>query len=1086
MEVPSSPNPSLTMNLPLSKTFNKNVEIRISVACLPYHTFVPEVTKICDSSLSVRVTRTDSNSGWKKSFPLHVEVFPGPAALNNKTTTVVPSAKVPDVLQRGLFNVGPSASNVKSLSIKFPHCLNSSASIKLQLVGAPLKTFDMLITAITDTGFNVTVVRTDQVAGWSDSPILQWRAINDSKLNSISATPTTPQGPTVKQVGWFVVKDNKKSSQKVAVPLIPHSNKATVKLSWKQPPGHIFQVNVDKILPTSFDSIVNRIDKVSGWNASFIVQFELQEPAPVALTATSPTVLQKGLTNVTGSTTPVQTLTIPFNTAIKFRNQTVTATLSGGKPATFKINVTNITDCCFTVRIERTDKKAGHNSTLTIDWKLVNQTTTPLVTTVAPVTLTSATTSSLKPTPAITVTASAVIKTIYCPKTAILVGGTTYNFAQTEVGISATSAETCKDGRPIATSQCVRQTSSVAKFQSTTVVVCNASLNQLFNKVPATNATTQEVQAQMAELKLLLSTPVNQTLAENATAYLEALINTNPTTVQIAPSTLFDAIVSSDKISTALGNTTTAKTSKQKLKTGLRKLTDRVVMPANQNFISLKTNKTSVQVTDVQLDANNKYKDVNSTLVNPQTGQQVVIVRIAGKEIDQAAKARVKRALSTTGTVRMSFWILLDPGLFPPAGTSQFIVSTSVTTGNKTTSNIPVTIIYLTNREKQSAVLFPNTTLKEYVTRTQCKSYKTALGQWTAQDCSYVLNSFPQMCICKQVTDYSLVVEHRIMDAPFVLTGPSYFGFIICIIALAITFLCFLLITKLREHPSAVYVCNICVILFICNVAFIAGIDEIYTGTSEVFIRTTCYASGIFMQYFFLVAWFWLVANIYHASEAMLNIEGAKSPALIAALCYIVPFFIVLITAFVAISFDNGFYRPDDIFFVSTYVARHMCWIHGSSFSVGFILPVMLSLVLVIILVALVLARLLCCKRPKPEQPQKHPHGHAKLDFVFSVLLLFGFAIAWVFGFVMLHATNQSQLDGCAWMFGLLNGIMGVVMFLVYCFFPAVIRAMLIAFVCCKKKDEMKKGKEKEEESEQGVVEESREHVSEERPGAKA
>nr|CAB3250665.1 probable G-protein coupled receptor 128 [Phallusia mammillata] len=371
--------------------------------------------------------------------------------------------------------------------------------------------------------------------------------------------------------------------------------------------------------------------------------------------------------------------------------------------------------------------------------------------------------------------------------------------------------------------------------------------------------------------------------------------------------------------------------------------------------------------------------------------------------------------------------------LFPSNKSPEFVITVEVGNGTSLTELNPPVSIKHRNEKAKYGQKHISTNLKAEKVRQQCAYWDPDVSDWKTDGCCLDNSAHPPECKCDHLTSFALLVSTVEVPQDVVLSIVSDVGCgfsIFCFVATIILHL--LNKPQLRKGPNQIQL-HVCINLLVAYVVFLFGVSKV--EYSEV-----CTVLTVVMQYTFLTSWMWMAVYSHKLYTALVKVFTVSSKSYMMKACifaYGFPFLVVGMNVCLTFLYFDKLQFNEDLcvkgdpkYLSSTYRAENMCWLHGSSLFVGFLLIVGLVLVNNIVILVLVLVKLFC-KRQKIKSTAKK--FTTSQQVVMACILSFTLGITWVLGIFMLFATDETYHLVLNWLFTLFNSFQGVFLFYITC-----------------------------------------------------
>ncbi|XP_013416248.1 adhesion G protein-coupled receptor L3 isoform X2 [Lingula anatina] len=289
-------------------------------------------------------------------------------------------------------------------------------------------------------------------------------------------------------------------------------------------------------------------------------------------------------------------------------------------------------------------------------------------------------------------------------------------------------------------------------------------------------------------------------------------------------------------------------------------------------------------------------------------------------------------------------------------------------------------------------------------------------GAWSGRGCSVVTsNDTHTQCECNHLTNFAVLMDVVGTELPehheVALQVITYFGCIISIVCLFLTWLTFMVFRNLKSERTSIHK-NLVFSLFFAEIIFLCGIQQ----TDHPVV---CSVIAGFLHFFFLAAFGWMCLEGIQLYSMLIQVfEGKKSRLVWFYLAgYGIPAVIVGISAAV----DYKGYGTD-----------YYCWLRADNYFVwSFVAPV--CLVITVNIVMLSIAVYMMCRHATTATSIKHKEKTRMeniRDWIKgSIVLVVLLGLTWAFG--MLYINEESVV--MAYVFTILNSLQGLFIFIFHC-----------------------------------------------------
>ncbi|XP_076306945.1 latrophilin Cirl-like isoform X2 [Tachypleus tridentatus] len=305
---------------------------------------------------------------------------------------------------------------------------------------------------------------------------------------------------------------------------------------------------------------------------------------------------------------------------------------------------------------------------------------------------------------------------------------------------------------------------------------------------------------------------------------------------------------------------------------------------------------------------------------------------------------------------------------------------------------------------------------EENVTNPQCVFWDITLREWSREGCWTVQsNTSHTSCACNHLTNFALLMEVKpvqpLTPKHLTLQLVTSLGCAICVKFLLITSVSLYVLRKSHTDRTTIQK-NTCFCLLVAELVFAAGINQTH-------LRVLCgFVAGL-LHYFFLSVVAWMFLEGFHLYVLLIEVyDCEKSRARwYYAIAYGIPTVIVAVSAIIDIQ---------------SYGTSEYCWLRSDNYFVfSFVGPA--AGILFGCTVFLCIATCITCHHTniptiiKCKEESKLKKIRIWIRWTIVMLCLLG--LTWTSGFLYV---NQGT-DFLAYIFTVLNCILGLFMFVFYC-----------------------------------------------------
>ncbi|XP_048765393.2 adhesion G-protein coupled receptor F3-like isoform X7 [Ostrea edulis] len=313
-------------------------------------------------------------------------------------------------------------------------------------------------------------------------------------------------------------------------------------------------------------------------------------------------------------------------------------------------------------------------------------------------------------------------------------------------------------------------------------------------------------------------------------------------------------------------------------------------------------------------------------------------------------------------------------------------------------------------------------------TEVVCVFWNFTLRSWSSEGCNTTkVNNHVTKCECDHLTNFAILMrpyaEEKEDD---VLTLISLIGCSITVVLSTVTFFIFIILWRYVKNDQNLVLVHLCLSISLGYLLFLLGVSRTEN-------KILCTVIAAFLQYFFLVEFFLMLAMgvyyflqitvLYYSFSTANDIKARLNMKRILPIAWIIP---ILITG---ITVGSTYTRE--------YNQSHVCWLSTESGSLyGFVGPVLLIICINIFIICS-LFRVMCATRLLSESntKKKATTGLRSLCTLLPVL-----GITWVFGILSIN----DDLIAFQYLFAVFNSLQGLFIFLPNCVFNKKVREGLL------------------------------------------
>ncbi|XP_019864466.1 PREDICTED: uncharacterized protein LOC109593811 [Amphimedon queenslandica] len=316
-------------------------------------------------------------------------------------------------------------------------------------------------------------------------------------------------------------------------------------------------------------------------------------------------------------------------------------------------------------------------------------------------------------------------------------------------------------------------------------------------------------------------------------------------------------------------------------------------------------------------------------------------------------------------------------------------------------------------------------------------------GDWSSEGCNLTIINSKLVCICDHLTNFAILLDvssrtnisENEGQFDVFLEAVSYIGVIISIICIILTLFTYIAAKNLRQTISGQLIINLSFALLGLYVSFILAVHSRH-------VEIICAASGIILQYFFLVTFLAMGCESVILYRELVIIVGERRDGVAlksALICWILPIFIVLFC-----------FAPN----YKNYIHSAFCRAFGIPFYIGTVAPFISIYVFNCFIFTIIMVSLL--RRAQSSSAVKLPtHTFAKQQLGVAISLSILFGISWGFGlFASQHVYSKDTKfirDIFAAVFVVLTSFHGFGLFVMHCVRPKKVRKEILTMFKSKK-----------------------------------
>uniref|UniRef100_H2Z7W8 G-protein coupled receptors family 2 profile 2 domain-containing protein n=1 Tax=Ciona savignyi TaxID=51511 RepID=H2Z7W8_CIOSA len=290
-------------------------------------------------------------------------------------------------------------------------------------------------------------------------------------------------------------------------------------------------------------------------------------------------------------------------------------------------------------------------------------------------------------------------------------------------------------------------------------------------------------------------------------------------------------------------------------------------------------------------------------------------------------------------------------------------------------------------------------------------------------------SSNPPECLCSHLTNFALIMKNNNAPADLALSVVSDIGCVLSILGLFATIIIHVEDRDLRRRRPTKILLNVCGNLLIAYLIFVVGVDH-----PEA--KNACIAVTYLLHYFFLTTWFWMSVYSYDMYMCLVKVFRGNEKNFLqwcSLIAYGCPLIIASITVGVTVGYLDKMPKATNLcgdvidpLTKSTYHASNLCWLHGSSLYVGFLVPMTVCFLFNFAIFVVVLKEIIDKNNKVEVSSMKRT---VKQNMIFAVTMTSIMGLTWVFGYLLLLSDNQAYLTAMSWLFALFNSLQGVGLF---------------------------------------------------------
>jgi len=311
----------------------------------------------------------------------------------------------------------------------------------------------------------------------------------------------------------------------------------------------------------------------------------------------------------------------------------------------------------------------------------------------------------------------------------------------------------------------------------------------------------------------------------------------------------------------------------------------------------------------------------------------------------------------------------------------------------------------------------------------KCVFWSEMEQRWSAEGCCLERRatspSGTTECHCNHLTNFALLVKNDIKLSTPDLSLASDIGCYLSIACLILTVITYITNKKAMRMRATKIFLNAIVNMKISLIIFIFGVGK--TQSKE-----GCLVTTLLLHYFLLATWCWKTAysyEVYLSLVKVFNISREKYLQKLAVICYVIPFLIVGLTSCISIGVVDyktaRRYCDGHLLEESSYMANHMCWLHGDSLIYGFLMPVAVMITINSICFLIVMVEL--------HKKKTSSSGDCRVvteNLMLSITMALTMGVAWVSAYLVVMSNSEEMFLVTSWLFAILCAFQGVLIFL--------------------------------------------------------
>lgn len=314
-------------------------------------------------------------------------------------------------------------------------------------------------------------------------------------------------------------------------------------------------------------------------------------------------------------------------------------------------------------------------------------------------------------------------------------------------------------------------------------------------------------------------------------------------------------------------------------------------------------------------------------------------------------------------------------------------------------------------------------------------------GNWSTKGCHvHSVVGHTIECRCNHLTNFAAMMDVYANTSIVcghhkeILSYITIFGCFLSLIGLFITFLTYSMFKRLHQELSAKVLVQLCVSLFVVDLTFIIGVEQINRPA-------LCTIVAIVIHYFTLVSFLWMLIEallMYYSFVIVWPPREGGDIYKSSLAAWGIPFVIVLL-AYVTNT--------------NAYSGHNYCHVTGLPFYIAYLAPIGL------IIVANFIAFMCIMYRLNSRPDNNTDRGSLRDAFLrcrraFGIMILMG--LTWSFGFGL---ASKARLQ-FSYLFAITNGLQGFAIFIFYCVGQANARKAWKRFFMCDNREQHERNTE--------------------------